>query len=437
MSTTEPSPSLSRRIERMIDATPLIDPHTHIRCDRPTVPDLAALMSYHWVRTELHAVGMPHDDLDPALPPDERVRRSIPYLKRMRNTAMAWCFYRILRDLYDFREPDLTESNYRDVLDRVERSGRDPAWFDHVLKGRCGVETFATSLGNASDDPRKNPSHARFMLDAHYLVCPGVATDLEPYFTGRTRKAEYAEALRAAIDADPGTPEELDARLKDWLDSVYARGVRFTNVFLPIETRFRAGEPAAVRRALREHYPDENRDLDELIRSVTWSMLQWHHDNRKAFQIAVGAEYFICGGKSIPRFEETWTSEMCKALHHFPNARFDLMVASDVLLHEVAVLTRQFPNIYSSGYWWHTFFPATIEKTASLRFQVAPATKFGSFLCDAYYAEWTYGKLQVVKKGMAAALSRMVESGFYEEDDLPDLLRQTLHDTPLALYDLA
>ena len=97
---------------RTIDATGLIvapgfiDPHTHIRCEQPSAPDLAALMSYHWVQTELIAVGMPRADLDPSLPPEERVRRSIPYLRRMRNTAMAWCFYRILADLYGFAEPD-------------------------------------------------------------------------------------------------------------------------------------------------------------------------------------------------------------------------------------------------------------------------------------------------------------------------------------------
>ena len=93
-------------------------------------------MSYHWVKTELIAVGMPADDLDPRLPADERVRRSIPYLKRMRNTAMAWCLFRIFRDLYDFDEPNLTESNYRDLFDKVVRTGRDPDWARPVLRDR-------------------------------------------------------------------------------------------------------------------------------------------------------------------------------------------------------------------------------------------------------------------------------------------------------------
>ena len=31
-------PGLARRIERMIDETPIIDPHTHLRCDQPIAP---------------------------------------------------------------------------------------------------------------------------------------------------------------------------------------------------------------------------------------------------------------------------------------------------------------------------------------------------------------------------------------------------------------
>jgi glucuronate isomerase len=191
----------------------------------------------------------------------------------------------------------------------------------------------------------------------------------------------------------------------------------------------------ALRRAAAggELAPEE---VEHLVRAVTWVVLSWHHEHRKAFQIAVGAEYFICGGKSIPRFQQSWTSEMARAFHEFPGARFDLMMASDVLSHEVAVLIRQFPNVYASGYWWHNFFPATIEKIVGLRLQVAPMTKFSAFLCDAYYAEWTYGKLQVVRKAMAAAIARLVEAGYYEEEEIPPILAQVLHDTPRDLYDL-
>jgi glucuronate isomerase len=433
------APSLAQAIERMIERTPIIDPHTHIRCDQPTAPDLAALLSYHWVQTELRAVGMPEPDFDLSLPPDERVRRSLPYLRRMRNTAMAWCLYRIFRDLYDFNEPHLTESNYRDLLDKVTQTGADPTWAPALLRDRCNIRTVVTSLGNRSADPARNPDNFLYMLDAHYLFCPGVATDLAPFFEGRTTKGAYYEALGAVLGERPTATDRLARLVRDWLDRTVTGPVRFSNTFIPIEQRFRPPDGAHAQSALRQAADDRDLndpDIDALVRFVAWQVLAWHHENRKAFQIAVGAEYFICDGKSIPRFQETWTSEMARAFHHFGGARFDLMMASDVLSHEVAVLARQFPNVYTSGYWWHNFFPATIERIVGLRVQMTPMTKVGGFLSDAYYAEWTYGKFQVVKKAMAAALAHLVESGFYEEDEVPPLLHQILHDTPRDLYDL-
>ncbi len=432
-------PSLAHRIERMIRETPIIDPHTHVRCDQPGAPDLASLMSYHWVQTELRAVGMTPADSDLALPVEERVRRAIPYLRRMRNTAMAWCLFRIFRDLYDFQDHQLTESNYLDLIDRVAAGGRDPAWAPSVFRDRCNIRTIVTSLGNRSADPSKNPDDVLFMLDAHYLFCPGVATDLEPFFTGRTTKREYYEALSATLGERPATTERLARLLRDWLDRTVTGPVRFTNTFLPIEQRFHPPDESRARPALEKGAAGrdlDDADIDALVRSVTWQVLGWHDENRKAFQIAVGAEYFICDGKSIPRFQETWTSEMARSFHHFGGARFDLMMASEVLAHEVAVLARQFPNVYASGYWWHNFFPGTIEKIVGQRVQMAPMTKVGGFLCDAYYAEWTYGKLQVVKKAMAAALAHLVAAGYYEEDEIPPILLQILHDTPRDLYDL-
>ncbi len=383
---------------------------------------------------------MPPADLDPALPPDERVRRALPFLRRMRNTAMSWCFYRILRDLYDFHDPNLDVANYRDVLDRVATTGRDPNWAKRILKERCQIEKVVTSLGNKSADDSRNPDFVDFMLDVHYLFCPGVATDLTPFFAGRTTKAEYYDALTTILSGErPSTPEQLDRLLRDWLDRTVEGRVRFSNTFIPIEQRFHPPDPSAVetilQRAATGHDLNDD-EVDALVSAVTWTVLGWHHDHRKAFQIAVGAEYFICDGKSIPRFQPIWTTEMVRAFHHFSGARFDVMMASDVLTHELTVVTRQFPNVYTSGYWWHNFFPGTIEKIVGYRVQMAPMTKFSGFLCDAYYAEWTYGKLQVVKKAMAAAMARLVESGFFEEEELPGIFRQILHDTPRDLYEL-
>src|SRR5262249_25666920 len=157
----------------------------------------------------------------------ERVRRAVPYLRRMRNTAMAWCLYRIFRDLYDFHDPHLTESNYRDLCDKVARTGRDSSWALRILRDRCQIRTLVTSLGHRSHAPSKNPDDVLYMLDAHSLFCPGVATDLTPFFAGRTRKSEYYEALCDVLGERPATAERLTRLLRDWLDRTVTGPVRF------------------------------------------------------------------------------------------------------------------------------------------------------------------------------------------------------------------
>src|SRR3954452_7382778 len=198
-------PSLAQRIERMIADTPIIDPHTHIRCDEPNAPDLASLMSYHWVQTELRAVGMPAADLDPALPADERVRRSIPYLRRMRNTALGWCLFRIFRDLYDFGDSQLTESNYRDLFDKVTASGQDADWARSVLQDRSNIRTVVTSASKRSADPLKNPVDFYYRLESDVLFCPGASTHLDP--SRQTTGGEYLDILTTVLGESPTTTE--------------------------------------------------------------------------------------------------------------------------------------------------------------------------------------------------------------------------------------
>ncbi|ADV62713.1 hypothetical protein Isop_2134 [Isosphaera pallida ATCC 43644] len=448
------TPPLPQRVRRMIDDVPIVDPHTHLRAVGPQARDLDALLSYHWVRSELIAVGMsPTTWSDPSLNGPDRLRVMLPYLKRMRSTAMGWTLRKMLRDLYDVLEPDLDESILERLEDQVQTTGRDPSWAVEVLERRCRLHTYVTSLGNAAESDAQAvrggggpiPSRTigtikvRYMLDAHYLFCPGVATDLTPFFPGRTEKIGYYDALCEAIGQRPDSTARLDRAVGDWLERVITGPTRFSNVFIPIETRFRPPDvvaaDAALGRAARGQSLSAS-DLDELIAAVSWAVLGWHHERSKAFQIAVGAEYFICDGKSIPRFDPTWTTEMARVFHHFGHARFDLMMASAVMTHDLAVLARQFPNVYLSGYWWHNFHPAAIESIIATRLELAPAMKVGGFLCDAYTAEWTYGKLELVKLGLTNALCRLIESRFLDEEDTPALLQQILHNTPRDLYDL-
>jgi hypothetical protein len=421
-------PSLTQRIERMIRDTPIIDPRTRIRCDQPNAPDHASLLSHDAVKTQLRAVGMPPEDNDSTLPADERVRRAIPYLARMRNTAVSWCFYRILRDLYDFHDPNLTEANYRDVFDRVEATARDPRWASQILRERCRVGAFATSLANRSVDPSKNPPEARFMLDADDLVCPG-----------RTTGSAYYRAVMTSLGPGIDTSEALRRRLLDRLEATVRGDVRFTSLSLPIGGVFLEPDPRACSAVLDRAAagnPLSDAEVDVFARSVSWTLLEWHHEHRKVIQIGMGPGPFPGADGGVRPLRDSWTREIADVFQRFGNARFDLRMAFDVLWPGAAVLAQAQPNVYVSCDWWQDFAPPAIERGFSVLLRYTPMTKFGGFSSDAETVEWSYGKLQVASKAMASAFADEIDAGSYEEDEVPAILRQILYQTPRDLYDL-
>lgn len=436
-------PSLDQRIERMIAETPLIDPRSRLSCDRPGVADLAGLLGNPEVRTELRAVGMPAEDDDDALPGDERVRRSLPYLRLMRNTATAWCLYRIFRDLYDFNERHLTESNVGALMDQVARSGSDPAWAPALLKERCNLQAVATSLEHRSADPGKNPESVRFLIDATPLVDPHSTATPPSRGAGGPARQLYFARLTSLLGESPATTARLARLVRDWLDRTLTGPVRFTSAVVPIEHRITPPDESQAHFVLTQATAGHDLsggEADALARFVTWELLAWHHDNRKAFQWIVGPLAATLGDHTHtplhPRYQERWTCEMAQAFGHFGGVRFDIQTSSEPLANEVATLARRLPNVYATGPGGDGFVPASIARVFAFRIEAAPMAKIGAFLSDSTSVEWLYGRLQLVKKALASSLSTLVESRFLDEDELPALLRQVLHDTPRDLYDL-
>lgn len=412
-------PSLSQRIERMIAATPIVDSFARLRCDQLAAPDLAALMT-DFVLPELRAVGLPDEDFASTLPVEERVRRVLPYLKRARNTAASWCLFRVFRDLYDFQDPQLTESNYRDLLDKVEHTGRDPQWARTVLQDRGNIRTVVTSRSEGS---QPGPADVVLRLDLDALFAPG----------------ESVEALGQTLGEVPSSSQKLRQLVFDWLGRALTGSVRVSSVVLPVTTRFATPDAhamdALLGRLAKREQPSEV-DRSALANAVAENVFAWHDENARTLQLRVGAERCSVDGKSLPRAQEGWAAALASTFQQFKKARFDILAGSEPIATDATVLAQQLPNVFVSGYWAHTCVPPVIGRILAQRVQTAPAWKIGGFLSDATTVEWVYGKLQLVRKATAAALARLVEAGFYEEEEIPPILRQILHDTPRELYGL-
>ena len=150
----------------------------------------------------------------------------------------------------------------------------------------------------------------------------------------------------------------------------------------------------------------------------------------------MGAEYFICDGKSIPRFQETWTTEMARAFHHFGNARFDLMMASDVLTHEVGRAGPAVPQRLRLGLLVAQLLPGDDREDRRPARADGPDDQVRRVPLRRLLRRVDLRQAPGREEGDGRRPARLVEAGFYEEDELPPILHQILHDTPRDLYDL-
>lgn len=370
-------PSLPQRIERMIGDMPVVDTRSDLDPARPHATDLAALIAAPPVRLVLGGVGAPRDLFDPARSAEERVATALPFLKSVRNTAAAWCLYRIFRDLYDFDEPHLTAANYPALMDRVEQVAAEPDRARRVIQGRARVRVVVAPAPSTASRP---------------------AEEAEP--TGAVPAADFL-AFRmdiVAVDAPDASTREVRSGVFAQLDERIDGAVRFAAFAEPLGTR----HPAHA------------------------AVLEWHDLHRAPLQL-------VLGGNPHNRFG---IGAVERAAGQYPGARFGLLATRPEAARLAARLAARHPNVFLDGYPAPGAGPSTVGRAVRERVDLAGATKFGGFASLADSAEWVYGALQVTKKATAAALARAVEGGFFEEDEIPPILRSIFDSAPAEWYGL-
>jgi glucuronate isomerase len=139
---------------------------------------------------------------------------------------------------------------------------------------------------------------------------------------------------------------------------------------------------------------------------------------------------------AIAGFETRSLISLCPLFHRFSDVDFDIFLANRVQSHELAVIAKNYPNVYISGYWWYTFYPDIIKQFLRERLQMLPCNKIGGFFSDAYVVEWTYAKASMVRLQLATVLAEMVEEGYYTEDLAKGLAVDLLMRNPEKLYRL-
>ncbi|MFO0909387.1 MAG: hypothetical protein U0794_13720 [Isosphaeraceae bacterium] len=366
-------PSLPQRIERMVADCPIVDPIALV--DPGRRGDLCLTRMLEPVFAEHGGLPSLTFGTNSSAPEEETLAGVLPRLARTRHTAVGWCFHRILRDLFDVHEPQLDASNLADLLDRIQAASQDASWSASVYR-RANLVAVANASGRVP-------------------VSPGIqwidATD-------------RARLVRESASAFLSLHE-----IRDQFARLLAGVAPYCVMNLAD-----LGERAA---------PASDQAIDPLE-----VLLELVNDHRRAAILRVGSPDQL--------------STLATLLDRYRHARFGLLIEplqpgfATSLLAQGDEWARVRSNVIVIGHGRTVLTASAVAESLSHRLQVLANSSFAGFASQAATPEWVYGRFQLVRKATSHALAHMVEAGFYEEHELPPLLRRIFHDNLSEFLDL-
>ena len=418
-------------VRAALEQAKVIDPHCHLRLDKPAADSLADIVLYHhvWIelvssgmdRFEVSEPGLPHEMVDAGIDPLERVRRALPYLANIRNTTVGVYLKRLLRDLYGIEA--LTELNLEDAFRRVEEKGRSPEWQEHLLRDLCGIEcNISVEPGPAPYAPKMLP--AREVFPANLIsgkqTSQQILSQWETSFGREISNArDYAEFLGQTLSTVPlGELQFLGWWVVPWITNETPTEVDVTRIL----RRVKVGRPL------------EPEEIGGFCRYGMTVMLEaLRQTSLRTIQLIVGAEVLL-PHRAITQWSGGFSGAMGRIACQFEDFHFSMSTASDAYTQDLGILAKHIANISVAGYWWHTLYPFYIRKSLETRLDMVPLGKIVAYFSDAYHAEWCYPKLKMVKEILGDILVERVERGWYDTDTAIDIAHAVLYDNPKRIY---
>jgi len=417
-------PGLFHEIREKLAEIPVVDIHTHINPRKPHAEKPEDIILYHYIVTELATAGVSRDILERA-----DMNEILKKMKLIKNTSTYWCLLKIMNDLYGLSERELRPEEWGEVRRIIESSSKSPGWIERVLYGKIKAKKVFITLDYASPIPNYDPT----------IFVGGLRID--PLISRLSK--ESLDKLGKIVGVQITTLKDLDEGL-DEIFKAFSKHIKTVTVSLQPEDEFKlvnSGEAEDSLKRMVEGLPQTLQQLRNLSSYVIHKVLGLCQEYDVAFQMMLGVRRPVAGASppdyAIVAFNPNSLTNYCEVLFsRFKNVKFDLILANSIQSHEVAVIAKNYPNVYFSGFWWYSFYPHIIKLGLFERIQMLPRNKINAFFSDAYVIEWIYGKSCLLKEQLAYVLANMVEYGYYDKDFALEMAEDLLCKNPTMIYKL-
>lgn len=435
---------LTQEIREAIDQIRLIDAHEHIRRREDIVREganLYTISKYGVFFPDLITSGMPPHLYDKSSSPSKTkdIWKILgPYIENIYNTGYYRTLMVAFRDLYGFKDNEITEKNWEILNKNILESYQREDWYDFVLKNKLNIEV---AFLDAFWDPGYIEVDKKYFLPA-----PG----MDPFVFVRSGKHFAANAPSSFSPKDWWPSNPLDDIMNKW-KLAFETLNDYINI---IDFAFRKiKEYGGYAIKLRIAY---NRDLtiDNVQKSEAEKIFNKKEDDITA-QDAKKIEDFIVriiieksteynfpvqlhtGMHGIPGNPPQRGNpyQLINLLNEYPKTKFILFHGSYPFIAEMTSLVKSYPNAYLDICWLPWLLYENLKKYLSEWLSVLPCNKI-MISGDAECVERCYSALFFAKKCFAEVLSDHVERGYYSKNTAIKIANKLFRENPQTVYNM-
>ena len=409
------SQGLFETLHDHVAALPAIDCHEHtfLPDARPQPVDLWAVLRNSDVGDDLISAGMPASSratLD--------WEQAAPYLPSVYNTGFYRSLLLAFQDLFDFRESELTASNWLSLSERIQAANARPDWYAEVLQRQTDIRLILRVQGDELDP---------YAVEREFFA-PLIIFDEWIFTTAPAQREILAQKLSGSASTLAGYLDVLDA------------------AFHQAKVRGAAGVKSmlAYRRSLA-HLQPTREEADRLFRQQTLSKSETkilqdfmaHAVAERAgvfglpYQMHVG--YGSWQGNITRQANPLLLNPLIEAHRQ---TQFVLLHGAYPFIGEMGTLAKNHPNVTIECGWLAYIAPAAYRRALGEWLDSVPANKLLAFSADCLHIEQTYGTLLLTRRLLAQVLAEKIENDDWDEGLANSVAGRLLYRNAVDLYQL-
>jgi len=424
------SPARKELFEKVF-ATPLIDTHEHLLEEkerlrgpgrpRVRVDDWSLLLS-HYLDSDLLTCGMPQDEYNRLFSSDvdplEKWEILAPYWPFVRSTGYGQAVEIAMRELYDV--PHLGPDTVKKVAEGYDRV-RAPGFYRRILCEKAGIESCQV---NCLSRPFMESDMPELLMQDISIVGMFAGPNIGGYARPAGIDVKDLDDWYRVIDSWFAKYGPYAVAVKS--QNAYSRDIDYDPV--PAEK----AQPLFARRL--RNAPLEPGETKALEDHLFWYAVQKATEAGLPVKLHTG---YYAGQNSMPLSRlirnPGSAADLCRAA---PDARFVFMHICYPYYEEILSVAKQWANAYIDMCWSWIINPIAAKDFLKKYLVTAPANKILVFGGDYIPVEPVLGHAMLARRGIALALSELVEEGWLSLSQAMGLVDPIMHGNARRLFDL-